>query len=113
MRNETNISRAFMRLPAVLALAAMLIAGAVHGGSLFHHRRFDDVDAKLGLFDWLLPQFTEATGIEVQVVAVGTGQAIRIATNGDADVLLVASRGVRAQVRGRRPGSRAPSGHAQ
>ena len=42
-----------------------------------------------GLFDWLLPQFTEASGIKVQVVAVGTGQAIRIATNGDADVLLV------------------------
>ncbi len=42
-----------------------------------------------GLFEWLLPQFTEASGIEVQVVAVGTGQAIRIATNGDADLLLV------------------------
>ena len=42
-----------------------------------------------GLFDWLLPQFTKETGIDVQVVAVGTGQAIRIATNGDADLLLV------------------------
>jgi len=42
-----------------------------------------------GLFDHLLPQFTAETGIEVHVVAVGTGQAIRIATNGDADVLLV------------------------
>lgn len=42
-----------------------------------------------GLFDWLLPQFTEETGIDVKVVAVGTGQAIRIATNGDADLLLV------------------------
>ena len=42
-----------------------------------------------GLFEYLLPQFTADTGIEVRVVAVGTGQAIRIATNGDADVLLV------------------------
>jgi tungstate transport system substrate-binding protein len=42
-----------------------------------------------GLFDHLLPRFTAATGIEVRVVAVGTGQAIRLATNGDADVLLV------------------------
>lgn len=42
-----------------------------------------------GLFDWLLPQFKADTGIDVNVVAVGTGQAIRIATNGDADVLLV------------------------
>ncbi len=42
-----------------------------------------------GLFDHLLPQFTLATGIAVRVVAVGTGQALRIARNGDADVLLV------------------------
>ena len=42
-----------------------------------------------GLFGYLLPRFTAASGIEVNVVAVGTGQAIRIARNGDADVLLV------------------------
>jgi tungstate transport system substrate-binding protein len=42
-----------------------------------------------GLFDFLLPHFRALTGIDVNVVAVGTGQAIRIATNGDADVLLV------------------------
>ena len=42
-----------------------------------------------GLFDYLLPRFRADTGIEVNVVAVGTGQAIRIATNGDADLLLV------------------------
>ena len=42
-----------------------------------------------GLFDHILPKFTEKSGIEVRVVAVGTGQAIRLARNGDADVLLV------------------------
>ena len=42
-----------------------------------------------GLYDHLLPKFTAATGVEVRVVAVGTGQAIRVARNGDADVLLV------------------------
>jgi tungstate transport system substrate-binding protein len=42
-----------------------------------------------GFYDYLLPIFTAETGIEVRVVAVGTGQAIRNATNGDADVLLV------------------------
>lgn len=42
-----------------------------------------------GLFDALLPAFEAETGIAVRVVAVGTGQAIRIARNGDADVLLV------------------------
>ena len=42
-----------------------------------------------GLFAHLLPQFEAASGIAVRVVAVGTGQAIRLAQNGDADVLLV------------------------
>ena len=42
-----------------------------------------------GLFAHLLPRFTEASGIEVRVVAVGTGQAIKLAKNGDADVLFV------------------------
>jgi len=42
-----------------------------------------------GLFDHILPLFSKKTGIDVHVVAVGTGQAIRNAKNGDADVLLV------------------------
>lgn len=45
-----------------------------------------------GLYDHLLPKFRERTGIEVRVVAVGTGQAIRNARNGDGDVLLVHAR---------------------
>ncbi len=45
-----------------------------------------------GLFASLLPRFTERTGIEVRVVAVGTGQALRMARRGDADVLLVHDR---------------------
>ncbi|MBB3232590.1 substrate-binding domain-containing protein [Halomonas stenophila] len=42
-----------------------------------------------GLFDAIIPQFREASGIEVRVVAVGTGQAFEIARRGDADSLLV------------------------
>ena len=42
-----------------------------------------------GLFRHLLPLFTNKTGIEVRVVAVGTGQAIKNARNGDGDVLFV------------------------
>jgi tungstate transport system substrate-binding protein len=42
-----------------------------------------------GLFGHLLPAFRKATGIEVKVVAVGTGQAIDMARRGDADVLFV------------------------
>ncbi|MFZ7091847.1 substrate-binding domain-containing protein [Primorskyibacter sp. 2E233] len=42
-----------------------------------------------GLFDYILPMFKDKTGIEVRVVAVGTGQAIKNAANGDGDVLFV------------------------
>jgi len=42
-----------------------------------------------GLFGHLLPLFTKKSGIDVRVVAVGTGQAIKNAANGDGDVLLV------------------------
>ena len=42
-----------------------------------------------GLFGHLLPEFKKATGIDVKVVAVGTGQAIDMGRRGDADVLFV------------------------
>jgi tungstate transport system substrate-binding protein len=45
-----------------------------------------------GLFDFILPKFKDESGIEVRVVAVGTGQALRNAGNGDGDVLLVHSK---------------------
>ena len=45
-----------------------------------------------GLFDHILPKFKERTGIEVRVVAVGTGQALKNARNGDGDVVLVHSK---------------------
>jgi len=45
-----------------------------------------------GLFDHILPQFTKKTGIEVRVVAVGTGQALKNARNGDGDVVFVHSK---------------------
>jgi len=45
--------------------------------------------ANSGLYDYLLPIYEQQSGIRVNVVAVGTGQAIRNATNCDADVLLV------------------------
>ena len=42
-----------------------------------------------GLFSYLLPAFKKDTGIEIKVVAVGTGQALDMARRGDADVLFV------------------------
>ena len=45
-----------------------------------------------GLFPHLLPAFTKATGIQVKVIAVGTGQALDMGRRGDADVLFVHDR---------------------
>ncbi len=42
-----------------------------------------------GLFKHLLPEARKATGIEVRVVAVGTGQALDMGRRGDADVVFV------------------------
>lgn len=41
-----------------------------------------------GLLDYILPVFTEKTGVSVKVVAVGTGKALQMGVDGDADVLL-------------------------
>lgn len=48
--------------------------------------------ANSGLYDYLLPMFEKKVGIKVNVVAVGTGQAIKNAQNCDGDVLLVHAR---------------------
>lgn len=45
--------------------------------------------ANSGLYDHLLPMFEKDSGVKVNVVAVGTGQAIKNAQNCDGDVLLV------------------------
>lgn len=42
-----------------------------------------------GLLDAILPDFQEKTGVEPQVIAVGTGQALQMGVDGEADVLLV------------------------
>lgn len=76
------------------ALAVLLALGA---GDSAAGERFITVASTTstedsGLFDHLLPLFSAATGIEVRVVAKGTGQALKVAENGDADVLFVHDR---------------------
>ena len=70
-------------------LALGLAAGAAQADERFITVASTTSTQDSGLFDHLLPLFSEATGIEVRVVAVGTGQAIKLAENGDADVLFV------------------------
>ncbi len=45
-----------------------------------------------GLLDYILPDFEKANNVKVDVVAVGTGQALEIGSKGDADVVLVHQR---------------------
>ncbi|MEM8789504.1 MAG: substrate-binding domain-containing protein [Pseudomonadota bacterium] len=71
-----------------LALLIWLTATAV-GADRFVTMASTTSTQNSGLLDQILPQFTRQTGIDVRVIAVGTGQALRIARNGDADILLV------------------------
>ena len=76
----------------LLSLAAVLLALLAPAGQAAD--RFIIVQSTTstqnsGLYDHILPLFRAKTGIEVRVVAVGTGQALRNAANGDGDVLLV------------------------
>ncbi|WP_028878986.1 substrate-binding domain-containing protein [Terasakiella pusilla] len=80
------------RLSTFLAglFAALLITGFAQANpTSFITVASTTSTANSGLFEYLLPKFTEESGIEVRVVAVGTGQAIRLARKGDADVLFV------------------------
>jgi len=79
------------------ALAILLAAGPFAAGPARAEAPFITVASttsteQSGLFSHLLPAFTKATGIEVRVVAVGTGQALKLGERGDADVLLVHDR---------------------
>ncbi|MDH5558790.1 MAG: extracellular solute-binding protein [Alphaproteobacteria bacterium] len=77
---------------AGLFCAAIAFSGGAGAGEKFITVQSTTSTQNSGLLDYLLPTFTEKTGIEVRVVAVGTGQAIKNAMNGDGDVLLVHAR---------------------
>ena len=75
-------------LPVVVG-AALACAAAVSAADRYITLASTTSTENSGLFAHLLPRFEAESGIAVRVVAVGTGQAIRLAQNGDADVLLV------------------------
>ena len=79
---------AFRRLTVVAALGAALLASA---GAMAQSIVVASTTSteQSGLFSYLLPEFKKASGIDVKVVALGTGQAIDMARRGDADVLFV------------------------
>ncbi len=73
----------------IVFLAALLFSSPALAGQRFITVASTTSTQNSGLFDHILPIFERKTGIAVRVVAVGTGQALRLARNGDADVLLV------------------------
>lgn len=78
-----------------MAVVASCLAGlSVAGSAAAEGRGFIVVASTTstensGLFDAIVPRFESATGIGVRVVAVGTGQALRLGCNGDVDAVLV------------------------
>ena len=87
------MKKTFTRFAAALVLAAVAASGAAPGTAKAAEKFITVASTtstqNSGLYDYMLPFFTKKTGIQVRVVAVGTGQAIRQARNGDADVLFV------------------------
>lgn len=77
-------------LAAILILPAMSVGLAADDDFVIVQSTTSTQNS--GLFDHILPKFTDKTGIEVRVVAVGTGQALKNARNGDGDVVLVHSK---------------------
>jgi hypothetical protein len=76
------------RLFALLG-AALFISAPAHAEDKFIVMASTTSTEQSGLFKHLLPLFKRATGIDVRVVAVGTGQALDAGRRGDADVLFV------------------------
>lgn len=85
----------FFKRSTLISVAAVLVTSwTITATSAFAQDKFIVVASTTstedsGLFRYLLPLFKAKTGIEVRVVAQGTGQALATARKGDADVVLV------------------------
>jgi tungstate transport system substrate-binding protein len=88
MTNLFSISLHKTRLRAVLLSVAF---GALSVQSMAQSIVMSSTTSteQSGLFGHLLPEFKKATGIDIKVVALGTGQALDMARRGDADVVFV------------------------
>jgi tungstate transport system substrate-binding protein len=77
------------RITVILSLIVMLtLSAATHAAERLKLSSTTSTD-NTGLLAYLLPKFTAQTGINVDVIAVGTGKALKLAENGDVDVTLV------------------------
>ncbi|HZY22831.1 MAG TPA: substrate-binding domain-containing protein [Beijerinckiaceae bacterium] len=80
------------RIVVAAALVGAALPGALRAQERFITLASTTSTEQSGLFRHLIPIFRQDTGIDVRVVAVGTGQALAIGARGDADALLVHDR---------------------
>ena len=80
------------RLSTVIAILGCLVASLAHAQERSIIVASTTSTEQSGLFGFMLPRFSARTGIRVDVVAVGTGQALDIGRRGDADVVFVHDR---------------------
>jgi tungstate transport system substrate-binding protein len=78
-----------LRALCVVAVLAVVVAAGSASAEIRIKCASTTSTQNSGLFDYILPIFAKKTGIQVDVVAVGTGAAIEIGKRGDADVVLV------------------------
>lgn len=86
---QASLRATIRRTAAVLLAACVFVAPLAQADERYITVTSTTSTEASGLFGHILPKFEQKTGIDVRVVAVGTGQAIEVARRGDADVLLV------------------------
>lgn len=87
MMENFNVFRPLARVQHVLVATVFVASGAVSAQNITMASTTSTEQS--GLFGHLMPEFKKASGLDVKVVALGTGQALDMARRGDADVLFV------------------------
>jgi tungstate transport system substrate-binding protein len=87
----TSVLKVKAQTPCLRALLVSLAFGAASAHSMAQSIVMSSTTSteQSGLFGHLLPEFKKDTGIDIKVVALGTGQALDMARRGDADVVFV------------------------
>ena len=90
MKKKLLMTMVLCLVAAALLLTGCAGQGAEEFGELTLATTTSTEDS--GLLDYILPLFTEDTGWDVRVISVGTGAALQLGRDGEADVLLVHAR---------------------
>ena len=83
------IAGALRVVQALLAVATLPLVGPAAAQSPFIVMASTTSTEQSGLFAYLLPQYKTASGVDLRVIALGTGQALDMGRRGDADIVFV------------------------